>query len=57
MNNKGMAITTMIYASVILLSIVILTTLAVLSASYNNKHDLINDIDKNLNECIGRGDC
>lgn len=57
MNNKGMAITTMIYASVILLSIVILTTLAILSASYNNRHDLINDIDKNLNECIGRGDC
>ena len=57
MNNKGMAITTLIYASVILLSIVILTTLAVMSASYNNKHDLIDKIDNNLTECLGRGDC
>ena len=57
MNNKGMAITTMIYASVILLSIVVLTTLAVVSASYSNKNDLIKKIDNNLTECLGRGDC
>ena len=57
MNNKGMAISTMIYAAVILLSIVILTTLAVTSSSYTNKADLINKIDKNLNECLGRGEC
>lgn len=57
MNNKGMAITTMIYAAVILFAIVILTTLAVTSASYTNKHDLIDRIDSNLTECLGRGDC
>ena len=57
MNNKGMAISTMIYASAILLSVVILTTLAVTSSSYINKEDLINKIDENLNECIGRGEC
>ena len=57
MNNKGMAISTMIYASVILLSIVILTTLAVTSSSYTNKADLVNKIDKNLDECLGRGEC
>ena len=57
MNNKGMAISTMIYAAVILLSIVILTTLAVTSSSYTNKADLVNQIDKNLDECLGRGEC
>ena len=57
MNNKGMAISTMIYASVILLSVVILTTLAVTSSSYTNKRDIVDRIDKNLIECLGRGDC
>ena len=47
----------MIYASVILLSVVILTTLAVTSSSYTNKRDIVDRIDKNLTECLGRGDC
>ena len=57
MNNKGMAISTMIYASVILFAVVVITTLAVTSASYTNKEDLVTKIDKNLNECLGRGEC
>ena len=57
MNNKGMAMTTMIYASVILLTVVILTTLAVTSSSYTNKRDIVDKIDRNLTECLGRGEC
>lgn len=49
--------TTMIYASVILLATVILTTLAVTSSSYTNKRDIVDKIDRNLTECLGRGDC
>lgn len=57
MNNKGMAMTTMIYLSVILFSLLLITTLSVVSTSYTNKHDLIKKTSIKLNECIGRGDC
>lgn len=49
--------TTFVYASVVLLSIVVLTTLAVTSSSYSNRKDLITKIDNNLTECLGRGEC
>ncbi len=57
MNNKGMAMTTMIYLTIILFSLLLITTLSIVSTSYTNKHDLIKKTNIKLNECIGRGEC
>lgn len=57
MNNKGFAISSIIYASVILLSLVMLTTLAIEKNKYVDQKKLVNDINKNLSTCLKEGTC
>ncbi len=57
MNNKGFAVTTMVYAAIILLSLVMFTVLGIMQGEYNNQRGLVEDINKNLTQCIGRGGC
>ena len=57
MNNKGFAISSIIYASVILLSLVMLTTLAIEKNKYVDQKKLVNDINRNLSTCLKEGTC
>lgn len=57
MNDKGFAVTTMVYASVILLAIVMFSALAIVRSEYGNQRDFIDDVNKELSICIESGDC
>ncbi len=57
MNNKGFAIGTIIYTSIVLLSLVMFTILAVEKNRYINQKDLVNDINSNLSVCLKEGTC
>lgn len=57
MNNKGFAVTSMVYAAIILLSITMFTVLAIVKTEYTNQKDFVEDINKNLTQCIGGGGC
>ena len=57
MNKKGFAITTMVYASVALLAILIFTILAIVSAEYTDQKDFVDQINRNLTTCLGGGEC
>ena len=51
MNNKGFAITTMVYALVILLSMSMFLVLN----TYNDNKELVNSIQEELDECLKNG--
>lgn len=57
MNSRGFAVTTMVYASVILLAIVMFSVLAIVRSEYSNQRDFIEDINLALNSCLESGDC
>lgn len=57
MNNKGFAVTTMVYASIVLLAIAMFSVLAIESARYGNQREFIEDINDTLTECLGRKEC
>lgn len=57
MNNKGFAITSMVYAVIILLSITMFTVLAIEKKEYDNQKNYVEDINNTLTECIGKGEC
>ena len=57
MNNKGFAVTTIIYTILILLSFSMLLIMGLLSNEYVNQKDYINDINDNLTECLERNEC
>lgn len=57
MNNKGFAITSMVYAVIILLSITMFTVLAIEKKEYDNQKNYVEDINNTLTECIGEGEC
>lgn len=57
MNNKGFAITSMVYAVIILLSITMFTVLAIEKKEYDNQKNYVEDINNTLTKCIGRGEC
>ena len=57
MDNKGFAISTIIYTSIVLLSLVMFTTLAIERNKYINQKDFANDINKNLSTCLKEGTC
>lgn len=57
MNNKGFAVTTIIYSVVLLLSLVIMSILTVLKSEYDNQKTYINDINEELTECLTNKDC
>ena len=57
MNKRGFAVTTMVYAAVVLLSITMLTILAVVREEYGNQREFVEDINNNLTQCLGGGGC
>ena len=57
MNNKGFAVTSMVYAAIILLSITMFAVLTIMKSEYANQKDFVEDINKNLTQCIGGGGC
>ena len=57
LNNKGFAITSMVYAVIILLSITMFTVLAIEKKEYDNQKNYVEDINNTLTKCIGRGEC
>lgn len=57
MNNKGFAITTMVYAAIVLFSLVMLTILGIEKNKYINQRDYIESINTELGACLRRGDC
>ncbi len=57
MNNKGFAITSMVYAVIILLSITMFTVLAIEKKEYDNQKNYVEDINNTLTQCIGKGEC
>ena len=57
MNNKGFAIMSMVYASLILLSLTMFGVLMVLQNEYENQKRFGEDIENNLSSCIADGDC
>ena len=57
MNNKGFAITTVIYSLIILLSAVMLVILGVLKSGYSTENAYIKDIKSELDICLEEGSC
>lgn len=57
MNNKGFAITTMVYAAIILFSLVMLTILGIEKSKYVNQRDYVENINTELGSCLRRGEC
>ena len=57
MNNKGFAITTMVYAAIILFSLVMITILGVEKNKYTNQRDYVESINTELSACLRRGEC
>lgn len=57
MNKKGFAVTSMVYAAIILLSVIMFTVLAIVKSEYANQRDFVENINKNLTQCIGGGGC
>ncbi len=57
MNNKGFAITTMVYAAIILFSLIMFSILGIQKNNYINQKSYIEDINVNLGNCLREGDC
>lgn len=57
MNNKGFAVTTMVYAAIVLFSLVMITILGIERNKYVNQRDYVDNINKELGSCLRRGDC
>lgn len=57
MNNKGFAVTSMVYAAIILLSMTMFTILAIVKSQYTDQKEFVEDINKNLTQCIVGSGC
>ncbi len=57
MNKRGFAVTTMVYAAVILLSITMFTVLAIVREEYGNQREFVEDVNRTLTQCLGGGGC
>ena len=57
MNNRGFAVTTIVYTVLVLLSLVMLFTLGILKSEYDNQKTFINDINDELTECLNQNKC
>lgn len=57
MNNKGFAITTMVYAAIILFSLVMFSVLGVEKNKYVNQKNYTEEINTNLENCLREGSC
>lgn len=52
MNNKGFAITTIVYGIVILIALLAFSIITIMKNNYLNQKDLINDTNQKLNKCL-----
>lgn len=57
MNNKGFAITTIVYAIVILLVLILFSVTSIVKNRYVDQSEFINDVKDELNTCISSGAC
>lgn len=57
MNNKGFAISTVLYGLVILMSLLLFLLLGTMSFSRDNNSKLVEQIEEELNECVWQGTC
>ena len=57
MNNKGFAVTSMVYAAIILLSMTMFAVLAIVKSQYTDQKEFVEDINKNLTQCIVGSGC
>lgn len=57
MKNKGFAVTSMVYAAIILLSMTMFTVLAIVKSQYTDQKEFVEDINKNLTQCIVGSGC
>lgn len=54
MNNKGFAITTVVYSIIILLSLIMLMSLAIVKNEYTDQKEFINEVRTNLNSYLNK---
>ena len=57
MNNKGFAVTTMVYAAILLFSLVMFAVLGIEKNEYVNQKDYVDEINVELNNCLSGGKC
>ena len=57
MNEKGMAITTVVYSIIILLSISMFAVLALARNAYDNEKSFDKDVNEILNDCLKENTC
>lgn len=57
MNNKGFAVTTIVYSVILLLALIMFTTIALVDGEYNNQKDFVNDINESLGKCLNENQC
>lgn len=57
MNNRGFAITTMVYAAIILFSLVMFAVLGIEKNKYVNQKSYVEEINTQLNTCLTGGNC
>ena len=57
MNNKGFAISTILYGLVLLMSLLLFLWIGTVSFSKDNNDKLVEQIEEELNECVWQGSC
>ena len=57
MNNKGFAVTTMVYAAILLFSLVMFAVLGIEKNKYINQRDYVDEINVELGNCLSGGKC
>ena len=57
MNNKGYAVTAIVYTAVILLSLVMFAVLEIEKNKYEAEKKHVEDVNHNLSVCLESGDC
>ena len=57
MNNKGFAITTMVYTAIILFALIMFCILGIEKNKYINQKTYVEEINSNLDNCLREGEC
>ncbi len=57
MNNKGFAVTTIVYSIILLLALIMFTSIAVVKGQYENQKEFVDDINESLTECLSENNC
>ena len=57
MNNKGFAITTIVYGIVILIVLLSFSIITIMKNNYLNQKDLIKETNEKLNQCLIKEEC